>query len=51
MAVVYVLYAMKLKLWLRSNPVSKCFFIIQLGHRPGLTNVVPSGTRSPTRAM
>jgi len=27
MAVIYVLYALKLKLWLRSNPISKYFIL------------------------
>jgi len=26
MAMIYVLYVLKLKLWLRSNPVSKSFY-------------------------
>ena len=34
---MYVLHAMKLKLWLRSNPVS-IFFITQIGHTPGFSN-------------
>jgi len=32
---MYVLYALKLKIWLRSNPVSKLFYNMQKGHRPG----------------
>jgi len=35
---MYVLYALELKLWLRSNPVSKTFFITQIGHRPRASN-------------
>jgi len=41
MAVMYVLYALKLKLYLRSNPVSKSFllrkFVIDQGPRRGFT--------------
>jgi len=35
---MYVFYALKLKLRLRSNPVSKSFFISQIGHRPRASN-------------
>ena len=34
---MHVLYALQLKLWLRSNPVSKSF-IMQIGHRPRASN-------------
>ena len=34
---MYVLYALQLKLWLRSNAVS-VFFITQIGHRPRALN-------------
>jgi len=34
---MYVLYALQLKLWLRSNPVS-VYFITQIGHRPRALN-------------
>ena len=37
-AMMYVLYALKLQLWLRSNPNLKVFFITQIGHRPGVSN-------------
>jgi len=37
-AVLYVLHALKLKLWLRSNQKMKVFFITQIGHRPGVSN-------------
>ena len=31
--IAYILYALKLKLWLWSNPVPKSFSITRLGHR------------------
>ena len=37
-AMMYVLYALKLQFWLRSNPNLKVFFITQIGHRPGVSN-------------
>ena len=38
MAVMYVSYVLKLKLWLRNNPVSKSI-IMQLGHRHCLSTI------------
>jgi len=40
--VIYILYALKLKLRLRSNPFSKSFFITEIGHRPGCQTQIAS---------
>jgi len=40
MAVIYVLHALKLKVWLKKQSIFKIFFITQLGHRHCLATIL-----------